>query len=570
MEKWVVCTKRADFVRIGEKFGIDQVTAKLIRNREVVGDEEIQLYLHGTRKDMYSPWLLKDMEKAVNILHQKISSGKKIRIIGDYDIDGIMSTYILYQGLTRAGARVDFVIPHRIRDGYGVNDHLIVQAKEDGIDTILTCDNGIAAGGQVEHGKSMGMTVIITDHHEVPFVMEEGRKKEILPPADCVINPKQAACAYPFSGLCGAGVALKLMQAYFERNFPETDILDELLEYAAVATVGDVMDLVGENRIIVKEGLKRLHHTKNLGLRALIQVNELEPEQVGSYHIGFVIGPCLNATGRLETARTALELLLSQREEKARELAQELYHLNTVRKEMTVQGVEKAIELVETTDLIRDKVLVVFLPDCHESLAGIIAGRLREKYYRPVFVLTRGEEGIKGSGRSIESYSMYEKMCECGELLTKFGGHPMAAGLSLEEENIEPFRKKINELSGLTEEDLMEKITIDVPMPLRYVRKDLVEEMHMLEPFGKGNEKPVFAQSGLRILSKRILGKNRNVVKLRIGDGEGYIMDGIYFGDADEFLEGISGKEEISLLYYPEINSYMGRESLQAVIKGYR
>lgn len=569
MKKWVVCAKRADFKKIGETFGIDQVTARLIRNRDVIGEEHIRTYLYGSKKELHSPWFMKDMKKAVELLKEKIEKKKKIRIIGDYDIDGIMSTYILLQGLRKVGAEVDYMIPHRILDGYGINDHLIIQSYQEGVDTIITCDNGIAAREQITHAKELGMTVILTDHHEVPYEENNGRKIELLPDADCIVNPKQQACTYPFSGLCGAAVALKVMEALHEEMESQIDILDELLEYAAIATVGDVMELVEENRILVKEGLKNLHHTNNLGLLALMEVNQLQPEMVSSYHIGFILGPCLNATGRLETAKQALELLLAENIETARALAEKLYELNVARKDMTAKGVDMALERIETTDLKNDKVLVVYLPECHESLAGIIAGRIREKYYRPVFVLTKGEEGVKGSGRSIEKYSMYEKMCECKECFTKFGGHPMAAGLSMEEKNIEKFRKKMNELCNLSHEDLIEKIVIDVPMPLRYITKGFIQELHILEPFGKGNEKPIFAQSGVKILSSRVLGKNRNVVKLKLGDERGYIMDGVYFGDGDTFIQEVKEKEELSLLYYPEINYYMGRETIQVVIKSY-
>lgn len=570
MEKWMMAAKRADFNQIAKTFGIDPVTARLIRNRDVVGDEAIRTYLYGDRKDLLDPWLFKDMEKTVEILSQKIRDRKKIRIIGDYDIDGVMSTYILLTGLRGAGAEADHVIPHRMTDGYGINENLILQAKADGADTIITCDNGIAASSQIAAAKELGMTVLVTDHHEVPFEQDGQGRKEILPPADAVVNPKQSACTYPFPGLCGAGVALKVMEALFQRLDPQRDIVDELLEFAAIATIGDVMDLVEENRILVKEGLKRLHHTRNLGLQELIRINGLEPEQITPYHIGFVIGPCLNASGRLDTAKRALELLCARNREDAARLAGDLKNLNDSRKEMTAQGVEEAIHLVESTDLKEDSVLVVFLPDCHESLAGIIAGRLRERYHRPSFVLTRGEEGVKGSGRSTEAYSMYEKLCECKEYLTKFGGHPMAAGLSLEEESIEPFRKSLNEKSGLGPEDFVEKVTIDVPMPIHYVHKELIRELKILEPFGKGNEKPVFAQKGLKLLSARVLGKNRNVVKVRLADDAGYPMDGIYFGDGEEFCRQTGGKEKISIVYYPEINVYQGKENLQVVIRHYQ
>lgn len=566
----MVAAKRADFKGIGERFGIDQVTARIIRNRDVIGEKAIEKYLHGSRKDFYSPWLLKDMEKAVAILQEKIENRNRIRIIGDYDIDGVMSTYILLESLRGLGCDVDMMIPNRITDGYGINEHLIEQAWQEGRDTIITCDNGIAAVTQIRKAKDLGMTVIVTDHHEVPFEDLEGGRKEILPPADAIVNPKQKACSYPFAGLCGAVVAMKVMEALYEKMAPEVDLVDKMLPFAGIATIGDVMDLQDENRILVKEGLQRLHHTTNLGLQELIRVNNLEPENISPYHIGFILGPCLNASGRLDTAKRALQLLLADSREEAAVLAGDLKNLNESRKEMTAQGLEKAIEQVESTSMMEDTVLVVFLPECHESLAGIIAGRLRERYHKPSFVLTRGEEGVKGSGRSIESYSMYEKLCECKEYLTKFGGHPMAAGLSLEEENVERFRRKLNEQSGLTEEDLVEKVTIDVPMPIHYIRKDLVQELSLLEPFGKGNEKPLFAQKNLWVSQMRVFGKNRNVVKMRLTDENGYTMDGVYFGNGDEFAEEGRGKRKISIVYYPDINMYQGRESLQVIIRHYQ
>lgn len=570
MEKWVVSAKRADFKEIAQKYQIDQVTARLIRNRDIIGDAQIQKYLYGTRKDLFSPWLLKDMEKAVEILEKKIEENERIRIIGDYDIDGVMSTYILYQGLRGLGAAADYVIPDRIVDGYGLNEHLIEQADKDGIDTIVTCDNGIAAFAQVKRAKELGMTVLVTDHHEVPFEESEGKREEVLPPADAIVNPKQQTCTYPFKGLCGAVVAMKVIEALYEKTDSSVDFVDEMLEYAAIATIGDVMDLVEENRIIVKEGLKRLHQTKNLGLQELIRVNQLEPEQISPYHIGFIIGPCLNASGRLDTARRALKMLCAESREEASKLAGDLKSLNESRKEMTAQGVEQAIWQVEHSPIKKDSVLVLYLPECHESLAGIIAGRIRERYHKPTFVLTKTAEGVKGSGRSIESYSMFEKLCECKEYLTKFGGHPMAAGISLEEKNVDVFREKLNQSAGLTEEDFIEKITIDVPMPVHYIRRDLVQELKILEPFGKGNEKPVFAQKGLKIMGIRVFGQNRNVVKMKLADEAGYMIDGIYFGEGDKFVSEVKNKNTISIIYYPEINSYMGRETIQVVVKSYQ
>ncbi|MDY5776166.1 MAG: single-stranded-DNA-specific exonuclease RecJ [Lachnospiraceae bacterium] len=570
MEQWLEIRKSGRFDEIGKKYGIDPVVARIMRNRDVTEDGEIESYLNGTTASMGNPWLLKDAKEGAELLREKIQEKKKIRIIGDYDIDGVMSTYILLKGLTGVGANVDHVIPNRMTDGYGINENLIEQASQEQVDTIITCDNGIAAYTQIQRANELGITVLVTDHHEVPFEDTEKGRIEILPPAQAIVNPKQKACSYPFKGLCGAAVAMKVMEALYQKLQPETDIVERMLQYAAIATIGDVMELVEENRIIVKEGLERLHHTQNVGLQELIRVNNLEPEQISPYHIGFVIGPCLNASGRLDTALRALKLLCCDDREEAACLAGDLKQLNESRKEMTAQGVEEAIKQVETTSLQNDTVLVVYLPECHESLAGIIAGRIRERYHKPSFVLTRGEEGVKGSGRSTESYSMYEKLCECREYLTKFGGHPMAAGLSLTEENVEPFRKRLNELSGLGPEDLIEKVAIDVPMPIHYIRKDLIQELKILEPFGKGNEKPIFAQKGLLIQGVRVFGKNRNVVKMRVTDEAGYAMDGVYFGDGEQFVQDMNKKEIWSIVYYPEINSYMGRETIQIVIKSYQ
>jgi len=577
MEKWVVSAKKADFKAIAEKFGIDQVTARLIRNRDVVGDEQIRQYLHGTVSDLHSPHLLKNCDRAAALILSKIRQRAKIRIIGDYDIDGVNATYILFKGLSRCRAVVDVDIPDRMQDGYGINERLIERARESGVDTIVTCDNGIAAVKEIEYAKTLGMTVIVTDHHE---------PQEILPVADVIINPKQADCAYPYKSLCGASVALKLVQSLYELCQIPAAEWDAFLENAAFATVGDVMDLTGENRILVREGLKRLNRTKNKGMRALIQVNGLAEAEINSYHVGFVLGPCINATGRLDTAKRALKLLLAETEDEALTLAQELKILNDERKDMTQKGLEEAIALIESGDLKNDKVLVVYLPDCHESLAGIIAGRIRERYYKPVFVLTDGEEGVKGSGRSIEVYNMFEEMCKVSDLFTKFGGHPMAAGLSLPKEHVEVFRKRLNELTTLTEEDLISKITIDVPMPLDYIREELIEELSILEPFGKANTKPVFADRKLQILQAKVLGKNRNVLKMQVKNTSGCVMDALYFGDIEVFREYVTGKfgvseaeklfqgreskVELSVTYYPSINEFRGNKTLQIVIQNYQ
>ena len=569
MEKWVVAAKKADFNQIGQQFHIDPVIARLIRNRDVVGEEKIREYLLGTVEEIPSPWLMKDMEKAVDILERKIQQQAKIRIIGDYDIDGVTSTYILLKGLTRIGANVDTYIPDRVADGYGIHEHLIDRAGEDGIDTIVTCDNGIAAAAEIQMAKDKGMTVIVTDHHEIPYREENGERQVILPPADAILNPKQYDCPYPNKNLCGAVVAFKYITALYERfGVPENELV-EYYELAAIATVGDVMDLQGENRILVKEGLRRLKETKNPGLQELIRANALEDAKITAYHIGFVLGPCINASGRLDTAARSLQLLNAQTIEEAAKLAGDLTALNQSRKALTEKGKEEAIRLIETTDLKNDRVLVVYLPDCHESLAGIIAGRLREKYHKPAFVLTRGETSAKGSGRSIESYSMYEELVKCADLMVQFGGHPMAAGLSIKEENIEAFRRQLNENCTLTEENLRPKIVIDVPMPVSYITKELVEQISLLEPFGKGNTKPVFAQKGLRVLDSSILGKNKNVVKVKLLDPQGVPMEGIYFGEAEEFAGFLKEHDTIAVTYYPEINRFRGKESLQIIIQNY-
>lgn len=577
MEKWFVSAKRADFQEIGRKFGIDAVTARLIRNRDVVGDEAVREYLYGSQKDLYAPQLMKDCRKTAEILKEKIAEKKKIRVIGDYDIDGVNATCILYKGLIRCGAEADVEIPDRMKDGYGLNKNLIQYAYEEGIDTILTCDNGIAAVDEIAEAKRLGMTVLITDHHEL---------QERIPAADAIVNPKQPECTYPYKSLCGAAVAYKLMICLYELCGIPVEETDAFIEFAAIATVGDVMDLTGENRILVKEGLKMINQTSNRGLKALIRANGLEDAQISSYHIGFVLGPCINASGRLDTAKRALELLLAEDDAVAEDLAHTLKELNDERKDMTQQGVAQAIELIEEGVLKEDKVLVVYLPDCHESLAGIIAGRIRERYHKPVFVLTDAADSLKGSGRSIETYNMFAEMSKCAELFTKFGGHPMAAGLSLPRENMEAFHKKINENSVLTEDDFIPKVTIDVPMPISYITERLVEELGLLEPFGKGNTKPLFAEKSLNILSARILGKNRNVIKLQVLGAAGTVMEAMYFGDVERFQEYLrekfghteteklfQGRENavtLSLAYYPGINEFRGNRTLQIVIQSYQ
>ena len=586
MERWVLLRKGADFEAIGKKYQISPRLACLIRNRDVIGEEAVDRYLNGTISDLYDGMLMKDMDKAIDILKEKILEDKKIRVIGDYDIDGVNATYILLEGLERLGADVDSDIPDRISDGYGLNRHLVERAYEAGVDTLITCDNGIAAADEIAYGKEMGMTVIVTDHHEVPFDEHDGEKRYRIPPADAVMDPKQPDCLYPFKGLCGAAVAYKLMEALWESMGKDSADLDDLIENVAIATIGDVMDLEDENRIFVKEGLQMLRRTKNPGLKALIECTGIDKNSQKSYHIGFVLGPCINASGRLDTAKRALELLRAGTQKEADILAGDLKALNDSRKDMTEEAVKQAEEQVEATTISKDKVLVVYLPDCHESLAGIVAGRIRENYYKPVFVLTDAEEGVKGSGRSIDGYHMYEELNKCKELLTKFGGHRLAAGLSLPKENVGKFREMLNKKCTLTEEEMKEKVTIDMEMPFGCVTEGLVKELELLEPFGKGNTKPVFAARDVTLLGARILGKNRNVLKLQVQDVNGCRIEAMLFHHADDFLGKLEeqyGKTEveallkvrgrqirISMTYYPDINEYMGKKTPQIVVTHYR
>lgn len=585
-ELWMVQTKRADFSGLAMRLGVSPVAVRVMRNRGLTEEAEMRKYLYGTLDDLYDPRLMKGMEQAAELIVRKLKEGKHVRIIGDYDIDGVCSTYILLKGFQRAAkelsqrcsleagrysvekendAQIDYEIPDRIKDGYGINESIIRQASADGVDTLVTCDNGIAALREISIAKQLGMTVVVTDHHEVP-VDEYG---QILPPADAVVDPKQDGETYPFHEICGAVVAWKLIRVLYEKlGIPESEWMD-LLEFAAIATVGDVMKLQDENRLIVKYGLKKIGSTKNTGLRKLIEKNNLDIENLSAYHIGFVIGPCLNAGGRLKSAKVALRMLLAEDPERAGKMADELKELNDMRKDMTAKGEAEAIEQVEK-QYMDDKVLVVFLPECHESLAGIIAGRLREHFHKPSFVLTRGETTAKGSGRSIEQYHMYQGLCKVSDLLVKFGGHPMAAGLSLEEKDIDEFRRRLNADAELTEEDFVPKIWIDVPMPFEYVNEKIVQELKDLEPFGQGNEKPLFAQKSLVIRNARVLGKNRNVVKLNLVTETGQPVDGLLFADGDRFLEEQAGRNMIDMIYYPDVNEYNGTRTLQAVIRNYK
>lgn len=565
--KWMVYAKKADFDGLARQFGITPVTARIIRNRDVIGEEAVRRYLYGTRQDLYSPHRLKDADKAAEILLTKIAEGKWIRIVGDYDIDGVCSTYLLYTALTRLGAKVDYEIPDRIRDGYGINEQIIEAAAADGVDTVLTCDNGISAVPQMEYAGRHGLTVVITDHHDIA---KDADGCDILPQAAAIVNPKQSDCAYPWKEICGAVVAYKLIQILYERAGIPMSEWEDMLEFAAIATVGDVMRLQDENRILVREGLRQIAGTKNIGLRLLVEKNNLDISHLTAYHIGFVIGPCLNAGGRLETAKLALKLLLSRDRAEADELAGRLKLLNDQRKDMTAQGLEQAVCQVEE-HFRNDKVLVVYLPDCHESLAGIIAGRLRERYNKPSFVITRSEDGVKGSGRSIEAYHMFASLCEVKELFTKFGGHPMAAGLSMAEEaDVERLRRQLNERAKLTEEDFVPKLWIDVPMPMDYVTESLIRELELLEPFGNGNEKPQFAQKDLRIRSARVLGKNRNAVKLALITPAGTPVDAIAFTDGDAFMAEMGTSRVMDAIYYPTINEYNGNRTIQAVVKEWK
>lgn len=592
MEKWLVSAKKADFNDWAAKFGISPVLARIIRNRDITEEAQVRSFLQGTLDDCYSPWLLHHMDKAVELILQKIEEKAPIRVIGDYDVDGICSSYILTRALKILGAVADTAIPHRIHDGYGLNEHLIETAGQDGIRMIVTCDNGIAAASQIALAGEYGIAVVVTDHHEVPFTLENGERKELLPPADAIVDPKQEACTYPYKNICGAVVAFKLVQALAERtgSKPLAEAMDELLQFAAIATVCDVMELKEENRILVKEGLKRLKVTKNLGLQALIEVNGIDSAKLSAYHLGFVIGPCLNATGRLDTALRALELLESSTKQQAMSAAAELKSLNDSRKNLTQKGVEEAIEYIESHQMQEDRVMVVYLPDVHESLAGIIAGKIRESYYKPVFVLTKGEEGVKGSGRSIETYHMYENMTAVKHCFSKFGGHKLAAGMSLAsrhntlEEDVEAFRKELNECCTLTEDDLIPRVHIDVPMPASYATKKLAEDLNQLEPFGVGNPKPLFAQKDIHFIRGWKMGAKQNFARYKVRTPEGMEAEMVFFGSVDRFADFLDEKYgagsgtslytsycdfPVSVTYQLSINTYRGNESLQFIMQNY-
>lgn len=586
MEKWIEIRKGGNFMEMAKKYGIDPLIARIIRNRDIIDEKEITEYLYGGKEALHNPHLLKDVDKAAGIIAEVIAEKKAMRIIGDYDIDGVNATYILLDGIRRCGGNVDAAIPDRMKDGYGINEHLIEQALSDGKELLITCDNGIAAINEINFAKEKGMTVVVTDHHEIPYHNTEQGKEFLRSNADAIVNPKQADCPYPCKGICGAVVAWKLVQVLYERMDIPVEEADIFIENAGFATVGDVMDLTGENRILVKLGLKALEHTKNPGMKALIAKNKLSDKPLSAYHIGFVLGPCINASGRLDTAKRSLELLLERDEVKASALAGELVELNESRKYMTQQETQKALEQIEKEGREKDKVLVVYLPECHESLAGIIAGRIREAYQRPVFVLTRGEEGVKGSGRSIEAYSMFDKMTEVAELFTKYGGHPMAAGLSMREEDIDKLREQLNQKAELSEEDMAEVVRLDAVLPMSYFTVDTIRQLSVLEPCGKSNTKPVFADRNIKITRAGIVGVNRNVLKLHLLDSKGNPVAGVYFGEVEKFLTFLSekfGSEEVdaamhgkensiqfAAVYEPAVDTYSGRESVQAIIRRFR
>lgn len=586
MEKWIEIRKGGNFMEMAKKYGIDPLIARIIRNRDIIDEKEITEYLYGGKEALHNPHLLKDVDKAAEIIAEGIAEKKAMRIIGDYDIDGVNATYILLDGIHRCGGNVDAAIPDRMKDGYGINEHLIEQALSDGKELLITCDNGIAAINEINFAKEKGMTVVVTDHHEIPYRNAEQGKEFLRSNADAIVNPKQADCPYPCKGICGAVVAWKLVQVLYERMDIPVEEADIFIENAGFATVGDVMDLTGENRILVKLGLKALEHTKNPGMKALIAKNKLSDKPLSAYHIGFVLGPCINASGRLDTAKRSLELLLERDEVKASALAGELVELNESRKYMTQQETQKALEQIEKEGREKDKVLVVYLPECHESLAGIIAGRIREAYQRPVFVLTRGEEGVKGSGRSIEAYSMFDKMTEVAELFTKYGGHPMAAGLSMREEDIDKLREQLNQKAELSEEDMAEVVRLDAVLPMSYFTVDTIRQLSVLEPCGKSNTKPVFADRNIKITRAGIVGVNRNVLKLHLLDSKGKPVAGVYFGEVEKFLTFLSekfGREEVdaamhgkensiqfAAVYEPAVDTYSGRESVQAIIRRFR
>ncbi len=572
---------------MSQSLGVSELICRVLVNRGILENDIAQRFINPSLDALYDGRSMKDLEKGVSIIKNKIVTNKRIRIIGDYDVDGVISTFILYKALTRCGAKVDYVIPHRIFDGYGINNNIIEKANEEGIDTIITCDNGISALEQIKYAKELGITVIITDHHDVPFIEDaDSNRIPLIPEADAIIDMKQADCQYPFKLLCGAGVAYKFIQVlYHEMDIPKKEE-EAFYEFLAIATVCDVVDLSGENRIFVKNGLSVIGKSANIGLNALMEQTGILGKEIGVYHLGFIIGPCINASGRLDCAIKGLELLLCEDREEAVRMAQELHSLNTERKNMTLLGVEEAVATIENSDLKKDKVLVVYRPHIHESIAGIIAGKIREKYNVPTFILTDSEDVVKGSGRSIELYNMFEELQKCKQLLTRFGGHPMAAGFSLERDNVETLRKQLNELVMLTEDDLIPKVYIDAVTPIDTINLTLAEELMILEPYGKGNSKPLFADKNISVSRATVLGANRNVLKVRLLSNNKKYVDCIYFGniqDFDEYIVEKFGEQELSKMYngltnnikldmifHIDVNEYNGNRSVQLIMQYYR
>ena len=585
-EKWLLRNRKVDLKAMSEKYKISQLLCKLMVNRDIIDENIINSYINPVYKYLHSPKTMKDVVIAVDIIKRKIQENKKIRIIGDYDVDGIISVFILYTALKKCGANVDYEIPDRIKDGYGINENIVKVAYDEGVDTIITCDNGISAIDQIQYAKDLGLTVIVTDHHDVPFIEEDGVRTFLSSQADAIINPKQIECEYKFKSICGAGVAFKLMEALYEEIGMDKEECYKLIEFIAIATVCDVVDLIDENRIFVKNGLEMLNNSKNIGINALKKACGLEDKEITAYHLGFVIGPCLNASGRLDSAKKGLELLLMEDDEEAKNLAQEIVDLNDARKNMTKEGVDRAINIIDSTDINNDKILVVYIPDIHESLAGIVAGRVKEQYNKPTIILTKSEEGVKGSARSIEEYNMFEGLLACKELLDKFGGHPMAAGLSLQEDKVDELRIALNNKCELTDEDLTRKIMIDSSLPLEYLNLHLIEELNVLEPFGKGNSKPVFGVRDAKITKAMLLGKDKNVLKLKLLTNNDITIDAMIFNDLENFESKIIekyGNEELDNLYnksnnnipmdftfYPSINEWNGNKSIQIVVNGIR
>ncbi len=583
MAQWKLVRNGADYEALSREYGINPVLLRIMRNRGITEPEQIREYLSEDSGicDVTDGFL--DMDKALSHLANVKETGKKIRIIGDYDIDGVCSTAILYKGLKEYGLQADYAIPHRVLDGYGINVSLVEKAQEDGVDTIITCDNGISAFEALERAAELGMTVIVTDHHDIRKEMQGKGETEILPVAHALINPKRKGNTYPFREMCGAYVAYKLISALLCLKEGKEALREELLVLAAFATIGDVMPLMGENRTLVKYGLKHIKTCANIGLWALINATDFRDRHIKAHNIGFVLGPCINAKGRLESAEQSLSLLLCNNPEEAKRMAEELVHTNEVRKELTVQGVERAIETVRT-HYANDKIIVVYLPDCHESIAGIIAGKVREAFYRPTWILTDAQEGLKGSGRSIDAYDMHKGLCECDDLLTHYGGHKLAAGVSLPKENLEAFRRCLNDNAELKEEELTEVIRIDVDLPFGYADLDFVKELEILEPHGKDNEKPVFAQPGVTFIKGHIYGASNNVAVFQVQDKNGrrynlklfgdipafnrYVDEKFGEGSADKIYAG-QGDCTMAVIYSPDKNTYNGLTEVQLIMRDY-